>query len=114
MLALQPELDKILVINEQSITDAIRGIDAVEVEMRRSRVEIEHMIAWIWKRSPQKLQSLVKTILIFVGSTFFKDKTGRFFTYKDNLQQIRKITNTPIYGLWDFYFRLRHCRWFFN
>jgi ABC-type uncharacterized transport system substrate-binding protein/very-short-patch-repair endonuclease len=103
MLALQPELDKILVINEQSITgDAIRKeIDAVESKYR-SRVEIEHINSMDMEEIASKTAELGKNSAI-LWVLLFKDKTGRFFTYKDNLQQIRKITNTPIYGLWDFY-----------
>ncbi len=33
----------------------------------------------------------------------FKDSTGKFFTYKQSVMQIRKASKVPIYGLWDFY-----------
>ena len=103
ILALQPNLDKILVINEQSITgDAIRKeINAVESKYK-SRIEIEHVDSMDMEEIASKTAELSQNSAI-LWVLLFKDKTGRFFTYKDNLQQIRKITNTPIYGLWDFY-----------
>ena len=103
MLSLQPNLDKILIINERSITgDAVRKeIDAV-VPKYKSRIEIEHVDSMDLNEIASKTADLSKNSAI-LWVLLFKDSTGKFFTYKDNLQQIRKITNTPIYGLWDFY-----------
>jgi len=42
-----------------------------------------------------------ETVLLFV--LLFKDKTGKFFTYKESLKDIKQISAVPIYGLWDFY-----------
>ncbi len=41
------------------------------------------------------------TAILFV--LLFKDKTGKYFTYKQSLKEIRKTSVVPIYGLWDFY-----------
>ena len=103
MLSLQPNLDKILIINERSITgDAVRKeIDAVAPKYK-SRIEIEHVDSMDLNEIASKTADLSKNSAI-LWVLLFKDSTGKFFTYKDNLQQIRKITNTPIYGLWDFY-----------
>lgn len=103
ILSLHPNLDKILVINEKSITgDAIRKeIDAVAPRYQK-RIEIEHVDSMDMEEIASKTGQLSKNSAI-LWVLLFKDKTGRFFTYKENLQQIRKITNTPIYGLWDFY-----------
>ena len=103
ILSLHPSIDKILVINEKSITgDAVRNeINAVTPKYQ-SRIEIEHVDSMDMDEITSKTKQLSKNSVI-LWVLLFKDKTGRFFTYKDNLQQIRKITNTPIYGLWDFY-----------
>ncbi|KFL34354.1 MULTISPECIES: ABC transporter substrate binding protein [unclassified Sulfurospirillum] len=103
MITLQPNLDKILIINEKTITgDAIRKeIDAVSPKYE-SRIEIEHVDSMDMDEIASKTAGLSKNSAI-LWVLLFKDKTGRFFTYKDNLQQIRKITHIPIYGLWDFY-----------
>lgn len=103
ILSLHPMLDKVLIINEQSITgDAIRKeIDAVAPKYK-NRIELEHVDSMDMEEIAQKTRQLSKNSVI-LWVLLFKDKTGRFFTYKENLQEIRKITNTPIYGLWDFY-----------
>ena len=33
----------------------------------------------------------------------FKDTTGKYFTYKQSFEEVRKVSKVPIYGLWDFY-----------
>lgn len=103
ILSLQPYLDKILIINEKSITgDAVRKeIDAV-VPKYKNRVDIEYVNSMDMHEIASKTSELSKNSAI-LWVLLFKDSTGRFFTYKDNLQQIRKITDIPIYGLWDFY-----------
>lgn len=103
MLTLQPYLDKILIINEKSITgDAVRKeIDAVSPKYK-DRIEIEYVNSMDMDEIASKTTGLSKNSAI-LWVLLFKDSAGRFFTYKDNLQQIRKITDIPIYGLWDFY-----------
>ena len=103
ILSLQPTLDKILIINEKSITgDAIRKeIDAV-IPKYKNRIEIEYIDSMNMEEIAQEANRLSNNSAI-LWVLLFKDSTGRFFTYKDNLLQIRKLTNTPIYGLWDFY-----------
>jgi len=41
--------------------------------------------------------------VLFLWVLLFKDKTGKFFTYKESLRQVREVASVPIYGLWDFY-----------
>lgn len=103
ILSLDPQLDKILIINEQSITgDAIRHqIDAI-MPKYKNKTAIEYVNSMDMDEIAAKTKELSNHSAI-LWVLLFKDKTGKFFTYKDNLQQIRKITNIPIYGLWDFY-----------
>lgn len=103
ILSLQPNLDKILIINEKSVTgNAVRKeIDAVSPKYQ-SHIEIEHIDSMDMEEIALKTSQLSKNSAI-LWVLLFKDKTGRFFTYKDNLQQIRKLAKVPIYGLWDFY-----------
>jgi len=103
ILMLQPHLDKILIINEQSITgDAIKHqIDAI-IPAYQNQIAIEYVDSMDMDEIASKTKQLSpQSAILWV--LLFKDKTGKFFTYKDNLQQIRKITTIPIYGLWDFY-----------
>ncbi len=103
ILTLDPQLDKILIINERSITgDAIRHqIDAIMPKYKDKTI-IEYVDSMDMDEIAAKTKELSDHSAI-LWVLLFKDKTGKFFTYKDNLQQIRKITNIPIYGLWDFY-----------
>ena len=103
ILSLQPALDKILIINEKSITgNAIRKEIDAAIPKYKNRIEIKYIDSMDMNEIAQETNRLSSNSAI-LWVLLFKDSTGRFFTYKDNLQQIRKLTNTPIYGLWDFY-----------
>ncbi len=103
ILALHPRVDKILVINERSVTgDAMRKeMDAILPHYQKM-VDIEHVDSMDMEEIATKVSQLSSNSVI-LWVLLFKDKTGRFFTYKENLEEIRKITHVPIYGLWDFY-----------
>jgi PAS domain S-box-containing protein len=103
MLANHPLLDKILIINEKSTTaNAIKHqIDAIAPKYRH-RVFLEYVDSMDMNEIARKTKELSSNSAI-LWVLLYKDITGKFFTYKENLQQIRKITNIPIYGLWDFY-----------
>lgn len=103
ILANHPLVDKILIINEQSTTgNAVKHqIDAV-IPLYKKKVNIEYVDSMDMDEIASKTKQLSSNSVI-LWVLLFKDKTGKFFTYKDNLQQIRKITTIPIYGLWDFY-----------
>jgi len=82
--------------------DAIKHqIDAVLPEYQ-TKIAIEYVDSMDMDEIAAKTKQLSpQSVILWV--LLFKDKTGKFFTYKNNLQQIRKITTIPIYGLWDFY-----------
>lgn len=103
ILAMHPHINKLLIINEQSTTgSAIRKeMDAV-LPAYRNKISIEHVDSMDMDEIQLKTKKLSPNSAI-LWVLLFKDKTGRFFTFKENLQQIRKITQIPIYGLWDFY-----------
>lgn len=103
ILELQPKLKKLLIINDRSKTGS-----AVERELRpliekySKKVEIEY----VDNINIQNLQNKIKragsdTAILLV--LLFKDKAGKYFTYKQSLEEIRKFSQIPIYGLWDFY-----------
>lgn len=103
ILSLHPQLDKILIINERSVTgDAMRKEMDIVFPKYANRIKIEHVDSMDMKEIEAKTKSLgQKSVILWV--LLYKDKTGRFFTYKENLKQIRRISQAPIYGLWDFY-----------
>ncbi len=104
ILKLHPRLEKILIINEKSVTgDALRhGIDKVSPKYKY-KVAFEHVDSMDMNEIEEKVNALDKERSVILWVLLFKDKTGRFFTYKENLKQIRAISKVPIYGLWDFY-----------
>ncbi len=103
ILSLHPQLDKILIINEKSVTgDAMRKEMDIVAPKYTNHITIEHIDSMDMEEIEAKTKSLGKNSVI-LWVLLFKDKTGKFFTYKENLKQIRKISQVPIYGLWDFY-----------
>lgn len=103
ILSLHPQLDKILIINERSVTgDAMRKEMDVVAPKYANRIEIEHIDSMDMEEIESKTKALGKNSVI-LWVLLFKDKTGKFFTYKENLKQIRQVSQVPIYGLWDFY-----------
>lgn len=103
ILTMHPNLDKILIINEKSLTgNAIREEMDVVFLKYKNRVKIEHIDSMNMDEIEAKTKALGRNSVI-LWVLLYKDSTGRFFTFKENLEQIRKISTVPIYGLWDFY-----------
>lgn len=103
ILGLHPDIEKLLIINERSLTgDALRHEMDVVFPKYKHKIEIEHIDSMDMEEIALKVSQLSENSII-LWVLLFKDKTGKFFTYKENLEQIRKIARVPIYGLWDFY-----------
>lgn len=103
ILELQPKLKKLLIINDRSKTGyAIEKELKPLIEKYSKKVKIEYI-------DNMKIQNLRKKIKKAGEDTaillvlLFKDKAGKYFTYKQSLEEIRKVSKIPIYGLWDFY-----------
>jgi len=103
ILELHPHLDKLLIINERSTTgNAMRQEMDLVLPSYAKKMTIEHIDSMDMAEIETKTKTLTNdSVILWV--LLFKDNTGRFFTYKENLQQIRKVSHVPIYGLWDFY-----------
>ncbi len=103
ILDLQPKLKKLLIINDQSKTGyAIKRDLRPIIKEYSKKVEIEYIDNIDIKSLQKKVANLNSdTAILFV--LLFKDKTGKYFTYKQSLKKIRKSSAVPIYGLWDFY-----------
>ena len=50
-----------------------------------------------------KVSNLEKGNSAILFVLLFKDTTGKYFTYKQSFEEVRKVSKVPIYGLWDFY-----------
>jgi PAS domain S-box-containing protein len=100
---LQPNVKKLLVLNDQSKTGYAvkRDLNPV-IEKYKNRFEVEYVDNMDIDMLEDKVSKLKDdTAILFL--LMFKDKTGKYFTYKRSFQRIRNVSNVPIYGLWDFY-----------
>ncbi|MFK5881068.1 MAG: ABC transporter substrate binding protein [Sulfurospirillum sp.] len=103
ILKIHKNCKKIVIINDRSKTGyAIRRDISKVLPRYKNRVKFEYVDDISLQNLKTKISNLPKdTVMLWV--LLFKDKTGRKFTYKESLRQVRSISNIPIYGLWDFY-----------
>ncbi len=100
---IHPNLEKLIIINDKSKTGLIMKNDLNKIISKyKNRFEIEYIDDMRMNDLKKHVfNSSKNTALLFV--LLFKDKTGKFFTYKESLEHIKSFSNIPIYGLWDFY-----------
>jgi len=104
ILKIHPNMKKLIIINDLSKTGRAMKKDFknILVKFKDKIQDIEYIDNMDIKDIKNKLKDTPEdTVVLFV--LLFKDKTGKFFTYKESLDQIRKVSHSPIYGLWDFY-----------
>ncbi|MBE0491832.1 MAG: PAS domain S-box protein [Sulfurospirillum sp.] len=103
IMQLQPSTKKILIINDRSNTGLAMKKDIFKVLPKYSKkMEFEYVDDISIDNLANKVKTLPdNTVILWV--LLFKDSTGKYFTHKESLKQIRKIARVPIYGLWDFY-----------
>lgn len=103
ILNLQPDIEKLIIINDTSKTGYAMKRDLRPfIEEYSKRIEIEYIDNMDIEEIQDKVSKLDKKSAILLV-LLFKDKAGKFFTYKQSLKEIRKVSTVPIYGLWDFY-----------
>ncbi|MCP4969177.1 MAG: PAS domain-containing protein [Arcobacter sp.] len=100
---LQPNLKKLMIINDRSKTGyAIKRDMTPIIKKYSKKMNIEYIDNMDIKTIQTKVAKLDKnSAVLFV--LLFKDKTGKYFTYKESLTAIKEKSVAPIYGLWDFY-----------
>lgn len=103
---LHPNLKKLIIINDHSTTGLEMKKDLQPfIKEYSKKFTIEYLDNMDMEELKVKVSHENKdTVLLFV--LLFKDRTGKFFTYKESLKQIKSISNVPIYGLWDFYLNM--------
>ena len=100
---LHPSMKNLLIINDRSKTGlALRRDLRHIIKKYENKFNIEYIDNMSIKKIEEKVSNLKKdTVILFV--LLFKDKAGKYFTYKQSFLKIRKKAKVPIYGLWDFY-----------
>ncbi|WP_331774100.1 sensor histidine kinase [Sulfurospirillum sp. 1612] len=103
ILDLNPKIKKIVIINDRSKTGFAMRRDILHVlPLYKNRVAFEYIDDISIDNLKKKISGLSHdTVILWV--LLFKDKTGKYFTYQQSLNQVKRITKVPIFGLWDFY-----------
>ncbi len=104
ILRMQPNLEKLVIINDKSKTGyAVKRDLRKVIEKYSKKINIEYIDNLDIDNLKKKVLNLdrKKSALLFV--LLFKDTTGKFFTYKQSFKKIYDVSQVPIYGLWDFY-----------
>ena len=100
---LHPNLKNLIILNDTSKTGYAVKRDLRPIMKKYSKkFNIEYIDNMDIKKIQTKISKAKKdTVILFV--LLFKDKTGKYFTYKQSFQRIKDVSPVPIYGLWDFY-----------
>lgn len=101
---MHPNLKNILIINDTSATGyAIKRDLNPIIEKYKKRFNIEYTDNLEIANLKEKVSNLDKKNSVILFVLLFKDTTGKFFTHKQSFEEVRRVSQVPIYGLWDFY-----------
>ena len=101
---LHPNLKSLLIINDTSITGyAVKKDLAKIIEKYKKRFNIEYTDNLDISDLKIKVSKLEKSNSAILFVLLFKDTTGKYFTHKQSFEEVKKVSEVPIYGLWDFY-----------
>ena len=101
---LHPNLKNLLIINDTSTTGyAVKKDLAKIIEKYKKRFNIEYTDNLDISDLKIKVSKLEKSNSAILFVLLFKDTTGKYFTHKQSFEEVKKVSEVPIYGLWDFY-----------
>ncbi|MBS9782713.1 MAG: PAS domain-containing protein [Arcobacter sp.] len=100
---IQNKMKNLLIINDKSKTGLAIKKDLKPIIKKYSKnLDITYIDNMDLKDIKKQIKKLHKNdAILFVLLT--KDKTSRYFTYKQSIQEVKKASSVPIYGVWDFY-----------
>jgi signal transduction histidine kinase len=103
MLKFFPKRRKVLIINDHTLTgQAIKKELTPVLKAFDNRLEFELFDIFSIEELTEKVRTLSDDYLIYL-LVVNKDRTGKFISYNDGIQLIKKNTSVPIFGTWDFY-----------
>ncbi len=96
-----PYLNKILIISDESKSGLEIKKDIFKIMKDYFYLNYEYLDMFDLRGIKKIVKSLHKhdTILYVFHQ---RDKSGRYFTFKDSLKEIASVSKVPIFGLWDF------------
>ena len=101
---LHPKLKNLLIINDTSNTGyAIKRDLEPIIQKYKKKYNIEYTDDLEIKNLQKKVSNLDKENSVILFVLLFKDTTGKFFTHKQSFDEVKRVSQVPIYGLWDFY-----------
>ena len=101
---LHPNLKNLLIINDTSTTGYAVKKDLTKIiEKYKHKFNIEYTDNLEITDLKTKVSKLEKANSAILFVLLFKDTTGQYFTYKQSFEEVKKVSQVPIYGLWDFY-----------
>lgn len=102
-LRLHPQARRIYVVNDASeVGQALHAQVLKEAPQLYRPVKLVFLENLRIEEIAQQAAQIPRDSLMFF-LIFFRDKTGRVFSYDESFQLIRAKTQVPIYSLWDMY-----------
>lgn len=103
MLSLKPKTEKILVINDGSVSGKI-----IEQAIKDQTHGHYPLVEWQYVSNPTteelltRLKSLSSNDLVLLGN-FFRDRNSRQYEYFESAELISNNSSVPVFSLYDFY-----------
>jgi PAS domain S-box-containing protein len=103
---MHPNLKNLLIINDTSATGYAvkRDLNPI-IQKYKKKFNIEYTDNLEIKNLQTKVSELDKENSVILFVLLFKDTAGKYFTYKQSFEEVKKVSQVPIYGLWDFYLK---------
>ncbi len=102
IVGLQPEINHILVINDQTLTGIGNNKNVQAVEGLFPDIDFSYLSALTMNEVLEVVANTGEESAILLLS-YNKDRAGNTYSYQDAIELIYEYANVPLYGVWDFY-----------